>query len=119
MDRELSFVGRTNGLRQVHKRRAGDKFFPRMKTADEIESEEDLSGIPEHMLSDIMRALIEREKEIDAKLSLALVNHLYDKNGLLVEQLYELMLHSRTYSNKKGSTNSSSSGDATWLTLTS
>ena len=88
-----------------------------MKFVDEIESEEDLAGMSDQMLSDIMRNLMDREKEVDAKLSLALVRHLSERNGLLVEQLYELMLHSRMYSEKKGSTCSSSSGDATWMTM--
>ena len=117
MDGELNFVSRTPGLRQVYKRRATDGFFPHWKSVDEINSAEDLAGIPEHMLSDIMRALIDREKEFDMKLSNALIRHLYDRDGPLVEQLYERMLHSRVYSDKKGSPSSSSSGSAQWMTM--
>jgi len=117
IDRELKFVARTPGLKHVHRHRhAGDGYFPRFKFASEIMSEEDLVGVPDDMLSDIMRALIEREKQLDSKLSLALIRRLCDRDGPHVEQLYELMLHSRTYSDKKGSPSSSSSGASQWMT---
>ena len=43
---------------------------------------------------------------------------MYDKDGNLVERLYDHMLHSRVYSDKKGSTSSSASGSAQWMTMT-
>ena len=118
MDGEGGNVCRTPGLRLVHKRSACDGFFPRVKAADEIQTVEDLQAVPDHMLPDIARSLIYQEKEIDSKLSQALLRRLYDKDGILVERLYDHMLHSRVYSDKKGSTSSSASGSAQWMTMT-
>ena len=54
-----------------------------------------------------MRKLIQREKQLDQKLSNALVGSLHDKDGEMTEQLYVRMLHSRVSS--KGSSDSNNS----------
>ena len=58
-------------------------------------------------MTDIMRKLIQREKQLDQKLSNALVGSLHDKDGEMTEQLYVRMLHSRISS--KGSSDSNNS----------
>ena len=119
---EVSYVP-APGLRIVQKRTACDGFIPNMKAvaAEEIRSVEDLQAIPDHLIPEIARNLIHQDdNHLDTKLSQALMRRLYDKDGSLMEQLYyRINRHSsRVYSDKKGSTSSSASGSAQWMTMT-
>ena len=72
------------GLRIVQNRTACDGFIPKVKSAEEIKSVKDLQAVPEHLIPELARNLIRQERNLDAKLSQALLRRLYDKDGHLV-----------------------------------
>ena len=64
---------------------------PEEITADDLEDYMKRSDLP-----NIVRKLLEREKSFDDKLTAGLVNSLHDRDGALLEQLYNRLLSERT-----------------------
>jgi hypothetical protein len=103
-------------------RKPADGFYPPMVNSKDIQSVGDLQKVPTYMLHEVMRSIIaNNEGTIDAYLSRAILRHLYDRDGPLVEMLYDRLCIDikRIYCGRKGSPSSSSSGSSKWMTIAS
>lgn len=93
VEEELSFLKKNPFLRSVSRggRVYGGVKCPEEITADDLEDYMKRSDLP-----NIVRKLLEREKSFDDKLTAGLVNSLHDRDGALLEQLYNRLLSERT-----------------------
>ena len=103
---ELSFIARNPLLKQVLKRKPTDDLFPKMKSIKDMVAEdvENITDLTDEMM-EILKEIIMREKELDVRLTHALLCKLYERDCSLVKELYERTLHSRVYSGKPGRAN--------------
>jgi len=62
---------------------------------------EDIQPLIKANLTEILKKLIDRETEIDQPLAHSLVSQLHDKDGRLIERIYERLLKERLGDNQK------------------
>ena len=109
---ELSFLKNNPMLRS--KPRAGP-VYGGTKCPEQIQAEDIEDYMKRSDMPTIMRKLLEREKQLDEKLTAELVNSLHDRDGALLEQLYSRLLSDRT-SRKKSNASQAQTGNAVQLT---
>ena len=84
-------------MRQIFNRQSHDGLYPAMKPVDEMEADdvEELVNTP--MMADSLEKLVSTRAfaRENPKLVNALIRHLYDKNGLLIERMYYQLLNER------------------------
>ena len=90
---ELSFVRGESNLRQVFIRAPNDGLYPVVKHENEMVAE-DVEPLIKANLSKILRKLIEREV-LDPSLTHSLISQLHDKDGRMIERIYERLLKER------------------------
>lgn len=96
-NKELEFVMRQPNLRQVFLRQPSDGLYPKMKSVHEMEAEDvpELASMPQPD-KQLEELVAKRAYARDnPKLVNALIGHLYDKNGKLIEQMYAQLLKER------------------------
>lgn len=89
----LNFVSGESNLRQVFMRSPEDGFFPLVKHIDEMEAA-DVEPLVKNDLKDILKKLVNRDN-LEPKLTHALVSQLHDKDGRMIERIYERLLRER------------------------
>ena len=90
---ELRFVRAESNLRQVFIRAPNDGLYPVVKHEDDMVAD-DVEPLIKANLSKVLRKLIEREV-LDPSLTHALVSQLHDKDGRMIERIYERLLKER------------------------
>ena len=68
-------------------------MFPVIKHVDEMEAE-DVEPLIKADLKEVLKTLIDRE-QLDEKVTHALVSQLHDKDGRMIERIYERLLRER------------------------
>ena len=96
----LEFVRGQGNLSQVFRRTPDDGFFPAVKHHEEMEAE-DVPNLIKANLSDVIKQVINRENELEPSLSHALISHLHDKDGRLIESIYDRLLRDRLARDEK------------------
>ena len=87
---ELEFVKKTGNLRQIFNREPDDGLYPAMKPVSEIEADDVEELVSNPVMGDAVEKLIAARAFVreNPKLVNALIRHLYDKNGDLIEKMY-------------------------------
>ena len=87
---ELEFVKKTGNLRQIFHRQPDDGLYPAVKPLSEIEADDVEELVSSPVMGDTVEKLIATRAFVreNPKLVNALVRHLYDKNGNLIEKMY-------------------------------
>lgn len=82
-----------SNLRQVFIRAPNDGLYPVVKHEDDMVAE-DVEPLIKANLSKVLRKLIEREV-LDPSLTHSLISQLHDKDGRMIERIYERLLKER------------------------
>ena len=92
VDQELAFLKKNPLLSSASK---GGRTYGGTKNPEEVQADDLEDMLKRADMPSIMRNLLEREKNLDTKLSAALVSSLHDRDGDLLEQLHNRLLSER------------------------